>query len=175
MNPLGQNDLDSFDSAERPYMKRASKKVRDEIKAGRQHIFDQMVAAMIPPEMQTPKMKKLAEKAIEAATQADGALENINSLTEDGALKVIEKLGSALPALRRVLKNATKKLPHDPGGRKKKLSDEQRGEVVKEITSLILQGLELRAAKETVARRRGVSVSTIQRVWKQRELLLGKA
>ena len=152
-------------------MKPASKKVRDEIKDLRQRKFDQMVSAMFPPEMLTPEVRKLIEQTFGKIAREDGALKTIDSLTEDQALAVKEKLGTALPAARLMLKNASKKLPHDPGGRKRKFTDEQRLEVVNEVTSLIAGGHELRAAKSIVGRRRGVSISTIQRVWQKRGTL----
>ena len=74
-------------------------------------------------------------------------------------------------AIRQLLAKNHKELPHDPGGRKKAVADDDRHLVIKEIAGLIEDGMEPRAAKEVVARKRAVSVSTIQRIWKQRGVL----
>jgi transposase len=155
-------------------MKRASKEIRDEILALRKQTLDHLAAATLPPELLTPEIRKIVEKTIAAVGQFDGSLEGINSMTVEKAIEVKEKFGTVLPVMKRFLKNAHKRLPHDPGGRKRKFSHSQRSQIVQEIVSLIAQGHELRTAKATVAQRYGVSLSTIQRVWKGRESLLPK-
>jgi ribosome maturation protein Sdo1 len=155
-------------------MKLAAKKLRDELKAGRRSLVDQIVAAMLPAETQTPKTSKMIEKAVEMIAIANGTSKNIDSLTEEQVLKMIERLGTTLPFLRRTLKDVSKKLPHDPGGRRKKFSNEQRIAVVQEVASLMIKGEDLHTAKAMLARRHNVSLSTIQRAWKERKGLLPK-
>ena len=174
LNLVSQNYFDSFDLAERSDMKRASKKVRDEIRTLQRQRFDEIVAAVFPLETRTPEMTQIIENAFVAAGRIDGSPKNIDSLTEDKALEVKKKLGTVQFAMRDLMKNVHKKLPHDPGGRKKKFSVIQRGEVIQEILCLISQGQELRVAKAAVARKHRVSLSTVQRVWKQRGLLVPK-
>jgi len=148
--------------------RRARKKVHDEIKLERERILDQMLAAVIPVERLTPGMEKLAKKQFKEVGQRDRAFENIDKLSEDEALEILKKLKTAPFEMRRLFQNAAKRLPHPPGGRKKIFSVADSNKIVDEITALIREGYEPKTAKSIVALRRNVSVSTIQRVWKQR-------
>jgi len=78
--------------------------------------------------------------------------------------------------LRKIMPEALKRismmLPHEPGGRPVALTPKDRKEVCRKVGSLLAVGLTLRDAQSRVARQKGVSLRTIQRVWQSRKLLM---
>jgi hypothetical protein len=74
-----------------------------------------------------------------------------------------------LPYLfRKMLPEAAKEMPHDPGGRPPALTEEGAREACKEVGELTGRGATLLAAQKRVAMRRGVSLRTVQRAWQKR-------
>jgi hypothetical protein len=75
-------------------------------------------------------------------------------------------------ALRTILtdaaKEAAKSLPHQPGGRPRVLNSHDYPKVCEAIGTLIAKGVKLKVAQQRVAERHGVSLRTIQRVWRKR-------
>ena len=112
---------------------------------------------------------------IEEVSVLDGAAKKLDTLSEDEVPEIRKKLKSASYFVRKVFGNAAKKLPHDPGGRKRKVSDKKRLDIIEDIASLVRDELELRQAKERVARKHSVSLSTVQRVWKLRGVYTRKS
>jgi hypothetical protein len=81
---------------------------------------------------------------------------------------LLKRVSSMLPDLRRVLLPFAKDLPYPAGGRRKKLPDpETRTTVRKEIGLLLADGVPLRMAQARLAQRNDVSLSTIQRIWRE--------
>ena len=72
---------------------------------------------------------------------------------------------------RKVLPQAAKTLPHDPGGHPPMLTPEEGRAVCEEIGLLLAQGVELKNAQLRIAHRKGVSLRTIRRVWQNKEEL----
>jgi DNA invertase Pin-like site-specific DNA recombinase len=70
--------------------------------------------------------------------------------------------------LRAQLQAAAKDLPPSPGGRPRGLTPDQSREVCQQIGQLYGEGVDLASAKRRMALRYGVSLSTIQRAWKER-------
>jgi hypothetical protein len=70
-----------------------------------------------------------------------------------------------LPA---AVKEAQKRLPHDPGGRPEVVEPEDYPKVCDEIGQLYARGTPLKTAQQRVAQRRDVSLRTIQRIWQKR-------
>jgi hypothetical protein len=88
-------------------------------------------------------------------------------------LAVLRKLPIELRKIMpEALKRIAKILPHEPGGRPVALTPKDRKEVCKKIGSLLAVGLSLRDAQSRVARQKGVSLRTTQRVWQSRKQLM---
>lgn len=117
-------------------------------------------------------MKKLLRWVMKEASKRDGATKNLDGeLLDDKVSQIKELLKSGPFFIRKMLGDAAKKLPHHPGGRRRATTVEEQLEIVEEITSLSRKGTELRTAKERVAQKRGISLSTVQRIWKHRAQL----
>jgi hypothetical protein len=71
-------------------------------------------------------------------------------------------------ALPKAGKEAAKKIPHRPGGRPRGLKDYEYVEVCKDIGSLLAEGVGLKDAQKRLAKRKDVSLRTVQRVWQRR-------
>jgi hypothetical protein len=84
--------------------------------------------------------------------------------------KVVAFLKALPYVLRGLLQEAAKGLPPSPGGRPHGLTPDQSREVCRQIGQLYGEGVDLAEAKLRMARRYGVSLSTIQRAWKKRAL-----
>jgi hypothetical protein len=84
--------------------------------------------------------------------------------------KVVTFLGTLPYLLRGLLQEAAKGLPPPPGGRPHGLNPDQCREVCRQIGQLYGEGVELAEAKLRMARRYGLSPSTIQRAWKKRAI-----
>ncbi len=81
--------------------------------------------------------------------------------------QVLDLFRNVLPMVRRHLYDATKLGPHQrKGGRPKKLDDPKlREKIREEIKSLLGPGRRLQVIYERLAKRYGVSASTIKRIW----------
>lgn len=80
----------------------------------------------------------------------------------------LQAVRGELPKLRQVLLPFAKRLPHPPGGRRKKLPDPAKRRAIREeIGHLLANKVSLRDAQERLANREGVSVRTIQRIWRE--------
>lgn len=89
---------------------------------------------------------------------------------------IVNTVSAALPSLRQIILPIAKRLPHPPGGRPKKLSDPlKRGAIRDEIGGLLANGVDLRDAQIRLKNREGVSLSTIQRIWRERKHLRNNA
>jgi hypothetical protein len=81
---------------------------------------------------------------------------------------LLREVSTMLPAFRRVLLPFAKGLPPPSGGRPKKLGDpETRRLVRKEIGLLLADGVPLATAQARLAQRENVSLTTIQRIWRE--------
>ena len=81
---------------------------------------------------------------------------------------LLREVSTMLPAFRRVLLPFAKGLPPPAGGRPKKLVDPgERQRIRDEIGLLEARGVTLRDAQQRLANREGVSLSTIQRMWRE--------
>ena len=75
-------------------------------------------------------------------------------------------MNTALPRLRELLTENVKQLPHDRGGRPKKISSTlEQQKIIEEIKKLREPGKHLKDIFVEVARRHGVSQSKIKQVW----------
>jgi hypothetical protein len=85
-------------------------------------------------------------------------------------LSAMVKAIRSLPyTFRKVLPEATKELPHKPGGRNRAIEVEEYPKICREIGLLIAgEKVSLRDAQKRIAQRYGVSLRTIQRIWQQR-------
>lgn len=95
-------------------------------------------------------------------------LENLPEPKPENFEKVLTFLQTLPYLLRGLLQDAAKALPPSPGGRPRGLNPEDSREVCKQIGQLYGEGVELAEAKRRMAMRYGVSLSTIQRAWKDR-------
>lgn len=95
-------------------------------------------------------------------------LENLPEPKPENFEKVLTFLQTLPYLLRGLLQDAAKALPPSPGGRPRGLRPEDNREVCKQIGQLYGEGVELADAKRRTAMRYGVSLSTIQRAWKDR-------
>jgi hypothetical protein len=78
------------------------------------------------------------------------------------------ELPSLLPRLRSVLQPFVKRLPPPEVGRPKKLkSPADRQRIRDEIGLLLAKGVGLKVAQTRIAQREDVSLSTIQRIWRE--------
>jgi hypothetical protein len=84
--------------------------------------------------------------------------------------KVTTFLRSLPYLLRGLLQEAAKGLPPPPGGRPHGLTPDQSREACRQIGQLYGDGVDLAEGKLRMARRYGVSLSTIQRAWKKRTM-----
>ena len=143
-------------------MRRASKILRDEIREIRKAKIDKVADAL---GLKSPQMLELRDSTIHMAGEINGANKRLDNLSEEEIPKIREKLGTVEFYMRDTLIAAAKKLKHWPGGAKEKTSVQDKLAIVEEITSLMLQGVELRPAKERVSQKRSLSLSTVQRIW----------
>jgi hypothetical protein len=82
--------------------------------------------------------------------------------------KFIERARGVLPRLRELMISRVKAIPHDPGGAPKKFKTaEEKQRVRDEIRSLRGPGTKLTDLYARIARRHGVSPSTIKRIWNE--------
>lgn len=77
---------------------------------------------------------------------------------------VLHEVDRFLPAARKVLAPAVKKLPSDPGGHPAKISRQEEPKVLEEIEKLFFKGRSFPDAKKEVATSKKTSLSTIQRI-----------
>jgi hypothetical protein len=76
-----------------------------------------------------------------------------------------------LPFLMRsgTLEFAKNKLPHDPGGRKSVLgTPSEQARRIEEVISLIRKKVKVTDALKQIARKEGISLSSMQRIWRRR-------
>src|SRR5580704_6105284 len=78
--------------------------------------------------------------------------------------RIIREVTFFLPSIRKILIPFAKQLPADPGGHPRKIPEEEEPRVREEVARLYNEGYSLPAAKKEAARRRGASLSTIQRI-----------
>ena len=86
--------------------------------------------------------------------------------------RILDELSSFLLSIRKILVSFTGKLPPDPGGHPVKIEKHEEQKVLAEITQLFNDGWRFPEAKREVARRRGASASTIQRICRKWGLTL---
>jgi hypothetical protein len=116
-----------------------------------------------------PHIKTLIGEVYKSVSKLDGSEEALRNAGPEKIAEVNAKMRSAPFELRRMLKHGYKQLPHSPGGRSRAIPDEKQQVVINHIVELIRYGMEPREAKAAAARRYGVSLSTIQRVWRHRK------
>jgi hypothetical protein len=78
--------------------------------------------------------------------------------------KVLREMDLFLPSIRKILVPFAKQLPPSPGGHPRRIPVEEEPRVREEVARWFEEGYSLPKAKEKVARSRGASVSTIQRI-----------
>jgi len=78
--------------------------------------------------------------------------------------KILREVDSFLPSVRKILVPFAKQLPPSPGGHPRKIPVDEEPKVREEVAQWFTNGFSLPRAKEKVARSRGASVSTIQRI-----------
>ena len=93
----------------------------------------------------------------------------------DWSAEELEKVTSSLPNLvyiiRGLLPQTISDIPHAPGGRPEALTGIKKKQVCAEIASLYGEGVLLGDAFKRLAKRFGVSESTIRRAWRERASL----
>ncbi len=149
-------------------MKRASKRSRENMTKLMEDKLIECMRDLLPQEVVNDSTESKLREIYKHWSKMDGSQEIIRNATpeylEDGRKRL-----KAIPhTLRRYLAGAYKRLPHDPGGRKEVLTDSEKAEVIDKIGRLIIAGDDLARAKEIVARKHAVSLSTVQRVWRER-------
>lgn len=108
--------------------------------------------------------------AFSTQEQAEALLAQIPEPEGDRLEIIIQEVSSLLPRLRKILELATKRLPHDPGGRPKKFSTlSQKQDLRREIGDLYAKGLTMPQAKLRVAKRHKCGLSTIYRALRELE------
>lgn len=96
-------------------------------------------------------------------------LENAPDLKPEEFEKILALVRTLPYLLRSLLQDAAKGLPPSPGRRPRGLSPEDSREVCKHIGQLYAEGVDLAEAKRRMSLRYGVSLSTIQRAWVERQ------
>jgi hypothetical protein len=144
-------------------MKRASKKRVKQIRNKAREVLKQLATAYIPEDQQTPGNMKTVDELIQFVLKNRG-----NDISEHEADEIEARVKIAPFHMRRQLAETVKALPHFPGGQKSKLTEEQRRGMIDDIASFVRNGLELRGVKDRAARKYAVSISTVQRVWRNR-------
>jgi hypothetical protein len=147
-------------------VKRASKKDIKELQLEIEHFLYRSATSFIPVEHQTPEKMKDVRRLIREFSMPKGV---DKKLSEDDVQAIKRKIRTSPFQLKKAFVDAAKNLPHPPGGRKRKFTDQQHLLIIDEISSLNRQGLELRESKQRVADKHLVSLSTIQRIWKARK------
>jgi hypothetical protein len=163
-----QNNGRSFGNLEAAVKKRSSKQILEEV----QSLYLEMVSSLIYPEVITPDERKTLLRVWNSVSSP--RLKAVLSKLPDEKAEEVRTLLESLPhKSRRILSANIRRIPHDPGGRPKALPDEDCRKVVASILARIAEGAELREAKELVARKFKVSLSTVQRAWRDRAKLPG--
>jgi hypothetical protein len=144
-------------------MKRVSKKRVKELRNQAHEILKQFLPKLIPAEQRTSKDVEVVEKLIEGVM---GKLPS--NISENEADEIEAQLKITPFIIRRQLAKTIKALPHFPGGQKSKLTEEQRRTIVDDIILFVRNGQELRVAKDRAAKKYSVSISTVQRIWRNR-------
>ena len=113
----------------------------------------------------------VAQEVWQHANSREEAVRILESLP-DPSPEAFEKVMAFLQTLpyflRGVFHEAAKGLPPSPGGRPRGLTHQESRDVCKQIGQLYGEGVSLADAKSRMAQRYGVSLTTIQRVWKKR-------
>jgi hypothetical protein len=144
-------------------MKRVSKKRVKELRNQAHEILKQFLPKLIPAEQRTSKDVEVVEKLIEGVM---GKLPS--NISENEADEIEAQLKITPFIIRRQLAKTIKALPHFPGGQKSKLTEEQRRTIVDDMILFVRNGQELRVAKDRAAKKYSVSISTVQRIWRNR-------
>lgn len=108
--------------------------------------------------------------AIDTREKAEALLLQMPDETADKAALVLKELRSLLFGLRGLMQKTAKQLPHDPGGRHKKLRlPEDLRRIRRNVGVLVGRGWPLPKAKKKVAKDEKVSMSTFGRRWRESE------
>lgn len=122
--------------------------------------------AVSPEVVVTPKFVQQQLTSIGTEEKFEAFLLQLPEPTYETLQKVLTFIKAIVPGVRERLTENAKQLPHDPGGRPKKItSTEERQKVREEVIKLREPGKKLNDIFSVVARRHNVSPSKIKKVW----------
>jgi len=122
-----------------------------------------------------PEMLPAFLDAMDTREKAEAVLSGFPEPDSQKLETILTEVSLFLPSVRRFLLPFAKKLRPPPGGAPRKIPESEEPNVRAEVAQLFNDGYELRDAKAIVARRRKVSLSTIQRVCRKRTIQIKSA
>jgi hypothetical protein len=127
-------------------------------------IIQRMLPVVGQEQTLTPETLPLLLDAMNTREKAEELLASLPDPDPIKLKKMLEEVDLFLPSVRKVLVPFAKQLPPPPGGPPRKIPPEEEPAVREEVARWFRDGYSIPKAKEKVARRRGTSVSTIQRI-----------
>jgi hypothetical protein len=112
----------------------------------------------------TPEMVPVFLGNMNTREKAELALSHFPEPDPQKLAAILREVSLFLPSIRRVLLPVAKALPPPPGGAPKRISESEEPQVRADVAQLFNAGYSVPDAKAIVARRRNVSLSTVQRI-----------
>jgi hypothetical protein len=130
-------------------------------------IIERMLPGVGQEQTLTPESIPIFLDAMNTRQKAEDLLASFPDPDPRKLEKNLQEVDSFLPSVRKVLVPFAKQLPPPPGGHPRRIPPEEEPKVREEVARWFTDGYSLPKAKEKVARSRGTSVSTIQRIVKK--------
>lgn len=147
-------------------MTNVSKKFRQRILKEFRQVLETSIDALLTKSDLSPKQRREVRGAFYKTAAWKRHCAAVGQLTiEKASAALVRFEREAGPALRKILSEGAKRLPHARGGRPKLLSPSQEAQACAEIGELLGRGVRLPDAQERVAQRFKVRPRTIQRAW----------
>lgn len=127
-------------------------------------IIERMLPVVGQEQTLTPESIPILLDAMSTWQKAEDLLASFPDPDPRKLEKILQEVDLFLPSVRKVLVPFAKQLPPSPGGHPRKIPAEEEPKVREEVARWFRDGYSLPKAKEKVARSRGASVSTIQRI-----------
>jgi hypothetical protein len=133
--------------------------------------IDELVAgialALIPAEERTPERTEAFKNYFKALPFTAARRKFLSLQTTEQLDDIRKRLPEFPPHVRRVLSQTYKTLPHNTGGRKKRLTEEECHEICSDLAGLLAE-MEMPEAQKRTATRHNLSVRSVQRAWQKR-------
>lgn len=127
-------------------------------------------AALNAPDGVVPLAVDPSADRIVSRSELEEMYSNQPELTQSELGHEIKQIKQLTGELRRKLMHAVKNdIPHDPGGRTSvRGTPEEQQRRVQQVVSHIAKGMKITDALKRVARKEGISLSSMQRIWRMR-------